>query len=413
MANIEGLKELIRGKQDFIKEKLKDEKLLEVQKKSLFFCRDMLDYCYFILETPITENIPNYIINVLHNNIATLNSSVLYNINAYPSILSNIMTTICSIPPITRDITTNQQLNQILKRFNEDANNLIEDIKNKKEDSEKEIKRIKNDFNNEKNNIKIDVASFKKQLQILKESYDSQQKLNQELTGNLQKNFDEFKSLKEREFNDLQTSFIDDNKKRTEKNIEYANKIKEILELKKADVEKLWGIIGKSAISGQAQSYASTAYWLANIATVLSLLFLLFACWLSIDFIKPLVTAETDITFLKVLIKISATFILFTPSLYCMNFAKRQRDREFQLRDFEIKTAALEPFIEHMKFSSKENSPKDAMKLSLTQSFFDINFSKENKHHKEILIPKDVKELVVELVKNIKENDINKTDNKN
>lgn len=412
MANIEGLKNLINSKQELIKERLKDEKVSEVQKKSILFWRDLLDYCDIIIKSSVSENIPNYIINNLHNNIADINTNILYNVNAYPNLYINIMTNINYIPSFSKNLT-NQRLNQTIKRFNEDTNSIIEDIETKKDISEKELKQIKDDFNNEKNNIKTDVDSFRKQLEILKESYDTQQKLNQDLTGSLRKSFDEFKSSKDREFNDLQYSFIEDNKKRNEKDIEFANKIKENLEQKKADVEKLWGIIGKSAISGQAQSYASTAYWLANIATVLSLLFLLFACWLSIDFIKPLVTAETDITFLKVLIKISATFILFTPSLYCMNFAKRQRDREFQLRDFEIKTAALEPFIEHMKFSSKENSPKDVMKLSLTQSFFDINFSKENKHHKEILIPKDVRELVTEIVKSIKEKDINKIDKKN
>lgn len=410
MANIEGLKNLINSKQEFIKEKLKDEKISEVQKKSLLFCRDLLDYCNIIIESPISENIPNYIVNNLYNNIASLNASILYNINAYFNLPNSIMTNINYIPSFSKNISS-QRLNQIIKRFDEDANSIMKDIETKKDNSEKELKQIKNDFNNEKNNIKTDIETFKKQLEILKGSYDTQQKLNQELTGNLRKNFDEFKNLKEIEFLNLQRSFTEANEKRNEKDIEYANKIKETLELKKADVEKLWGIIGKSAISGHAQSYASSAYKFANIASGAALVFLVVACGISLCFVYQLLDG-TDITFLKFLIRISISLISFMPSLYCMNIAKRQRDREFQLRDFEIKTAALEPFIEHMKFSSKENSPKDAMKLSLTQSFFDINFSKENKHHKEILIPKDVKELVVELVKSIKENSINDIDKK-
>ena len=99
-------------------------------------------------------------------------------------------------------------------------------------------------------------------------------------------------------------------------------------------------------------------------------------------------------------LRLLAALILFAPAFYCANVAKRQRDREFQLRDFEVKTAALEPFMERMKFNSNDQkTPKDAVKLDLTKIFFDKEFAKENKQHGDILLSKDMLKGLEELGK--------------
>ena len=82
-----------------------------------------------------------------------------------------------------------------------------------------------------------------------------------------------------------------------------------------------------------------------------------------------------------------------------MNLAKRQRDREFQLRDFEVKTSALEPFMERMRFSVGQKSKKDETKLELAKTFFDKEFAKTNKQHADILLSSDMLKGMEELGK--------------
>lgn len=84
--------------------------------------------------------------------------------------------------------------------------------------------------------------------------------------------------------------------------------------------------------------------------------------------------------------------IFLVPSLYCSNISKRHRDREFQLRDFEVKTAALEPFLENMNLGNisigTDEISKDKVKLELTKTFFDNQF--DNGKNDCVLLPKEV-----------------------
>ena len=174
------------------------------------------------------------------------------------------------------------------------------------------------------------------------------------------------------------------------------------LEKRKQEIEVLWGIIGKATVSGQSQSYADKAKELADklMWTAFILMTLMVgtvAILTIIDILKS--NFSFEIFFYKVL----ATSVLLVPAFYCMNLAKRQRDREFQLRDFEVKTAALEPFMERLTFIDEQSKlEKDKTKLELTKTFFDKEFAKENKQHKDILIPQDVLASLKELSKIVK-----------
>ena len=94
--------------------------------------------------------------------------------------------------------------------------------------------------------------------------------------------------------------------------------------------------------------------------------------------------------------KVITSAIILIPALYCANISKRQRDREFLLRDFELKTAALEPFMENMKLENESNSNdainKDKVKLELTKAFFDHQFG--NKPNDCVLLPKEVTKIL-------------------
>ena len=99
--------------------------------------------------------------------------------------------------------------------------------------------------------------------------------------------------------------------------------------------------------------------------------------------------------------KVITSAVILVPALYCANISKRQRDREFQLRDFELKTAALEPFMENMTLESSSGEGdilnKDQVKLELTKSFFDQQFN--NKTNDCLLLPKELTKLLNTLAK--------------
>lgn len=99
--------------------------------------------------------------------------------------------------------------------------------------------------------------------------------------------------------------------------------------------------------------------------------------------------------------KVITSAVILIPALYCANISKRQRDREFLLRDFELKTAALEPFMENMKLENESNSDdainKDKVKLELTKAFFDHQFG--NKPNDCVLLPKEVTKILNALAK--------------
>ncbi|MBQ8033119.1 MAG: hypothetical protein IJ266_04115, partial [Elusimicrobiaceae bacterium] len=169
-----------------------------------------------------------------------------------------------------------------------------------------------------------------------------------------------------------------------------ADEIIKALKTKEAEVEKLWGIIGKAVVSGQAQSYADKAQKMANIL-MWTAFTILIGLTLGLVVITMIDIYQQKFSFLTFCYKVMASAVLLAPAIYCMNLAKRQRDREFQLRDFEVKTTALEPFLERMEFTSDDQkSAKDTVKLELAKAFFDTEFAKENKQHGAILLSADM-----------------------
>ena len=108
---------------------------------------------------------------------------------------------------------------------------------------------------------------------------------------------------------------------------------------------------------------------------------------------------------INLLYRMPLGFTLLLPAWYCANIANKQRNREFQLRDFEIKTAGLEPFIENMKmvkYNEKdgEENKKDETKLELVKNIFQNDLDKKKVDDKNIIIPKDMLELLKSCLEN-------------
>lgn len=109
-----------------------------------------------------------------------------------------------------------------------------------------------------------------------------------------------------------------------------------------------------------------------------------------------------NFNYLHFMYKIIGSSVFLIPAFYCSNISKRHRDREFQLRDFEVKTAALEPFMENMILENasitNDEVNKDKIKLELTKTFFGQNFD-SSKSNDCILIPKEVAKILNTLAK--------------
>lgn len=172
------------------------------------------------------------------------------------------------------------------------------------------------------------------------------------------------------------------------------------LNKRKDEVEHLWGIIGQAAISGNSQNYANSAKGLADQMMWVALgIMVLVASILAITTILDLINGSFN--YLHFIYKIIGSTIFLIPSFYCSNISKRHRDREFQLRDFEVKTAALEPFLENMNLENSSSDPneisKDKIKLELTKSFFDKQF--DNGTNECVLLPKEISKILNTLAK--------------
>lgn len=179
-----------------------------------------------------------------------------------------------------------------------------------------------------------------------------------------------------------------------------SDKTLEFLNKRKDEVEHLWGIIGQAAISGNSQNYANKAKDLADKMMWVALGIMAFvALILAITTIVDLINGTFN--YLYFVYKIIGSTIFLVPSFYCSNISKRHRDREFQLRDFEVKTAALEPFLENMNLNNSSSNPneisKDKIKLELTKSFFDKQF--DNGTNDCVLLPKEVSKILNTLAK--------------
>lgn len=381
----------LQDKVALVEKALLKENITDSVKKSLLVWRDLLLYVDAVLNVKCFPNIPDNFLNDLQVSLSSLNETIVTNIVGYSSYYTNVLNYTKRIPVIESKGEIKQSFAGLVRQFNNQTLSAINSFKKEQMTSFENWKKDKDSFTQDLKALQENKTNLSKALDTLKTDITAQQTANQTMVSTLQKDYNDFKTQKDGEFKkqkeDLEQKIIKLDTSASER----ANEIIQALKIKQSEVEKLWGIIGKSAVSGQSQSYAKKAYWFANIMMGLALVIMGYAAWLVLDLTKNLMNPEMSLNAGIIVFRICAIAILFAPACYCMNVAKRQRDREFQLRDFEIKTAAFEPFMERMKFTaSDQKGAKDTVKLELTKSFFDKEFAKENKQHGDILLSKDM-----------------------
>ena len=393
---------LLQQKLNEIDQELAKADISNEVRERLYIWKDLFTYVSMVLNTKKFPHVPKRILDNLQNNIASFNVSIAHNPRMANTVVlyDETIGAVNKIPLFFDKGTLGKGLKSLVDSFNNQAKNSVLDFSNERKNTIEDWNKEKAVLQQSVKTLNDEKISLEKEIDSLRIAISTQQGLNQQAVSTFQQ---EYKNLKEEQKADIEKikdSFSNKMQEAEKGYISNADTIISHLNTRKNEVEKLWGIIGQAAVSGQAQSYATKSYRFANIMMGLCLFFMGIACLIIWKLTMVFLQHPEMLNASAIVLRLLSALILFAPAFYCANVAKRQRDREFQLRDFEVKTAALEPFMERMKFTSNDQkNPKDTVKLDLAKTFFDKEFAKENKQHGDILLSKDMLKGLEELGK--------------
>jgi hypothetical protein len=406
----------------FINNYKQKENLTDSNKDSLDAYENLLKYVQYVLNNSITQVVPTQLLTNLQANISNLQNSNVANIENTYNLYSGITSDISKIPVYNDKSIVKIGIGKIIEDFNNEKKNIkqsaineIEDFKQKQDDEFNKWQEEKEDCEEQLDKLKEENKSLKEKIADLTQNIsDEHDRLTsviskfkeeyEEKKTSFQTDFDDAQKENEDAFKELQASmlktfndFHDTSKEKTDCLLEY-------MKVKENEVEKLWGIIGKAAVSGSSQSYANKAKNFAHLMTFLALGIMGVAIWSLVDVVQDFIhikieTQKVQIDNAFLIIRLILNIVMFLPAWYCANIANKQRNREFQLRDFEIKTAGLEPFMENMKMvrcndCTDTPNKKDETKLDLVKEIFTNDLDKKKVDDGNIIIPKDMVELL-------------------
>lgn len=178
----------------------------------------------------------------------------------------------------------------------------------------------------------------------------------------------------------------------------------------KKQIEKIYNLVGKESIVGSQKDYADKARkfanWLFWLSIGLMIIFAVVVIWPVLETVLGNLFAFdqtkhlSDLNWEILLYRLPVSALLLLPAIYMANESKKQRDKENKYRELEIKMASIEPYFNNISSAAKDSSStlpeKDNVKLELAKNLL----STDNKNTEEnVIIPKDVLELVKEIVK--------------
>lgn len=374
--------------QELVKADISDEVYDRLQ-----IWKDLFHHVNMVLHTKRFPHVPKRLLDNLQNNISGFNINIARNprIANTTVLYDGIIDAANKIPLFFDKGTLGKGFTALLDSFNAQTESSVLNFANERKKAIADWEKEKATLQQEIKNVRNEKALLATELSSLRAAISSQQSFNQQVVATFQQEYKNLKQEQTEEFKKDKETFAKNIQKYEQEFKVSSEVILTYLEGRKKDVEKLWGIIGQAAVSGQAQSYATKSYWFANIMMGLCLGFMGISCLIIWKLTMVFLEHPEMLNASAIILRLMSALILFAPAFYCANVAKRQRDREFQLRDFEVKTAALEPFMERMKFTSNDQkNPKDTIKLDLAKTFFDKEFAKENKQHGDILLSEDM-----------------------
>lgn len=352
--------------------------------------------------------VPKKTLDHLNSIVKGLNLNLMISIDTSYNQYQTLLDWYNRIPTIEKESEVKENVNQMIENFINEQTRISKvinsEINNFKTLHEKEF----NSWQLEKETMQKEITSLqeenneiKKQVENFKQEIQKQEKTMTDLIDKFKKDYDTNSDKFKERFNNNETEYNNKINTLLSDQEVAADEILNHLEKRKSEVEKLWGIIGQAATSGNSQNYANKAKRTADIMMGITLIIMIVV-------VSVLVyTTFSDISsgnfnYVHFIYKIVGSSVLLVPALYCSNISKRHRDREFQLRDFEVKTATLEPFMENMNLENtgdKQNINKDMIKLELTKAFFDKQFQNSTKNNEYILIPKELANILNSLAK--------------
>lgn len=350
------------------------------------------------------NNILSYLSNIqsyVNNDIVNPNGGSYTNISAQ---IDNIINKLMYIPAIEK-ATSKQSLSQIINSYKRQNNNIIAEIKQEKDTLEQEVAVLRQEINvleTQVNSKKIELSTlaedFNKQFKSAQNSRDevsqtrlcntlqlwddARKKYSEQIKNNeeeIQKKFDEkYEDLKQQT-----KSIIDDMKEKQE------------------EIKKIYGLVGDMVSCGEYKKYANDEHQTANIMFWTSFGLFCTAALVMIGAIICELLNEGNFSWWSVLTRLPVAVVIFLPAFYTAIEARKRRNQEIALRDFEIKIANIDPYLKNIDFVETEREKlgqplpegiKTAreLKIELAKEFFSARQVKDTDN---IVIPKDMIEL--------------------
>lgn len=350
------------------------------------------------------NNISSYLSSIqgyINNDIASPSSAYYTNI---PGQLDNIVAQLPYIP-ITDKTDIKQSLKQIINTYKKQNENIIEKIRQEKDSLEKEVSTLKQKVTN----LEAQVNNKEQELTTLTESFKQQftssqnhrdQSARDSLNNTLllwdeagKKYSEQIKNNEEQ----IQKKFderYEDLKQQTVSIIKYMQERQE-------EIKKIYGLVGDMVSCGEYKKYANDEHKTANILFWTSFGLFCTAALVMIGAIICELFNEGNFSWWSVLTRLPIAFVILLPAFYTAIEARKRRNQEIALRDFEIKIANIDPYLKNIDFVESEREAtgqtisegaKTArdLKIELAKEFFSL---KQVKDTDNIIIPKDMIEL--------------------
>ncbi len=327
-----------------------------------------------------------------------------HNIDDVSGLIDNIISQLIYIPDVNK-MATKQSLNQIIDSYKRQNENVIAQVNSEKKTLEDEVLTLKQQVDELKKQITEKENELNSLLDNFKQQFESDQKIRNNAFHSKQNRIvSEWDAAGQRYSEQIKASEEEIQKRFNEKYIALDNQTKEIiseLETRRDEINKIYGLVGDVVSCGEYKKYAEEEHKKANNLFWIS--FGLF-CMASIVMIAALIVemrSEGEFSWWTVLTRLPIALVVLLPAFYTAIEARKRRNQEILLRDFEIKIANVDPYLKNIDFveserEAKQNIPEGSktareLKLELAKEFFGRHEIKDTDN---IVIPKDMIDLL-------------------
>lgn len=350
------------------------------------------------------NNINSYLASIQNYVNSDISSPTSGYFNNIPGQIDNIISQLMYIPEANK-LETKQTLNQITGIYKKRNDDIVEQINKEKTNFvnevvllQQKVDELKAQINTKEQELTNLSDSFKKQFTDAEKSRSNAFSVTQR---DILQSWDEAG----RKYSEqIKASEEDIQKKFNEKSIALDNQAQKILselETRRTEINKIYGLVGDVVSCGEYKKYADEEHKKANNLFWVS--FWLF-CAASAVMVAALIVemcSEGEFSWWTVLTRLPIAVVLLLPAFYTAIEARKRRNQEILLRDFEIKIANVDPYLKNIDFveserEAKQNIPEGSktareLKLELAKEFFGRHEVKDTDN---IVIPKDMIDLL-------------------